>query len=405
MQAKIDTLKAKNANDEEYLVYPRTLIKCVTNENGDNFEDTVRSLVSETGGTAEKVTYENESVADVTNVKEALDTIFDGTQQVGDSAKLGGKPLNDIVLQESKVVYVSPSGSDENGDGTEENPWKTIQKAVDKCPASYSNNSGYTVILANGVYTETVYIYNKVIKFTALDTVNTDVTLSGCFTISYNSIIELALPFKITDFTTYAAFTVTYGAYCYITQPLTIEGDGYKRGIYAGYGFLCSTNTITISNVELGVHGNLNSSIYLTDTKITDSNEGLASTNGARVIYNAVPIMTNVTTKYITNNGGRIYTGAQNELTTANKPTGTYTGNGSATSRTISTGGIGNTCILSSTNGMAIVTEGGAFTISSSGSYAGVSKSQLNFTNGKLTMASSNSIFNANGIEVKYQVP
>lgn len=39
MQAKIETLRAKNANDEEYLVYPRTLVKCVVDENGNNLED------------------------------------------------------------------------------------------------------------------------------------------------------------------------------------------------------------------------------------------------------------------------------------------------------------------------------------------------------------------------------
>lgn len=92
-------------------------------------------------------------------------------------------------------------------------------------------------------------------------------------------------------------------------------------------------------------------------------------------------------------------------LTTADKPTGTYTGNGSTTSRTILTGGIGNTCILSSVNGMAIVTEGGASAISSSGSYYAISKSQLNFKDGALTMASADAIFNASGIEVKYQIP
>lgn len=63
-------------------------VTIVIDENG---------VISAVGGTAEKVTYENESVADVTNVKEALDGIFDGTQQVGDTAKLGGKEASEYA--------------------------------------------------------------------------------------------------------------------------------------------------------------------------------------------------------------------------------------------------------------------------------------------------------------------
>lgn len=57
------------------------------NDNLDVIDEKLKECME--CGTAEKVTYENESVADVTNVKEALDGIFDGTQQVGDTARLG----------------------------------------------------------------------------------------------------------------------------------------------------------------------------------------------------------------------------------------------------------------------------------------------------------------------------
>ena len=39
LQAKIQTLKVKNANNEKFQIYPRTLIQCVTNENGDKLEN------------------------------------------------------------------------------------------------------------------------------------------------------------------------------------------------------------------------------------------------------------------------------------------------------------------------------------------------------------------------------
>lgn len=46
MQAKVDTLRAKSG-EEEVLVYPKTLTKCVVNENGDLIEDIARSIAKE----------------------------------------------------------------------------------------------------------------------------------------------------------------------------------------------------------------------------------------------------------------------------------------------------------------------------------------------------------------------
>jgi len=68
--------------------------------DGETITIDENGVISAVGGTAEKVTYENESVADVTNVKEALDGIFDGTIQVRDSANLGGKGASEYALSQ-----------------------------------------------------------------------------------------------------------------------------------------------------------------------------------------------------------------------------------------------------------------------------------------------------------------
>lgn len=52
--------------------------------DGETITIDENGVISAVGGTADKVTYENESVADVTNVKEALDKVFEGA--VGDYA-------------------------------------------------------------------------------------------------------------------------------------------------------------------------------------------------------------------------------------------------------------------------------------------------------------------------------
>lgn len=46
MQAKVDTLRAKSG-EEEVIVYPKTLTKCVVNENGELIEDIAHSIAEE----------------------------------------------------------------------------------------------------------------------------------------------------------------------------------------------------------------------------------------------------------------------------------------------------------------------------------------------------------------------
>lgn len=92
-------------------------------------------------------------------------------------------------------------------------------------------------------------------------------------------------------------------------------------------------------------------------------------------------------------------------LHTGNKPTGIYTGNGDATARTINTGGVGSTIAIYSASGgiMAIVTAGGSIS-SSAASMTGISGSEAKFVDGVLTLATTNSRLNANGITYTYQV-
>ncbi|MDD3030326.1 MAG: hypothetical protein PHS57_08670 [Alphaproteobacteria bacterium] len=86
--------------------------------------------------------------SDLVNVGRPLDTDFlavlRGTEVVRTQmpkARLGG--VSDI--------YVSPSGSDETGDGTESSPWLTLQKAADF--AYQFCDALTTVHVADGVYT------------------------------------------------------------------------------------------------------------------------------------------------------------------------------------------------------------------------------------------------------------
>lgn len=282
-------------------------VTIVIDENG---------VISAIGGTSDQVTYENESVVDVTNVKEALDGIFDGTQQVGDSAKLGGKALNDIVLQESKVVYVSPSGSDENGDGTEGNPWKTIQKAINECPIAAFNTSMYSVYVANGVYVENVEVRRKIVRLQSTDASNANVTIKGSVTAGYSSTLETKFPITIdaVEASVVNCLSVGDGALLNVANTTIIAKSTQTAlavnpcGLFFGYG------KVTIDGAKNGVVVNNSSNAnFYNGISVNNCSVGLDVEHGGKLAYNALET-SNVTTEFITKYGGRIYTGAQTSV-------------------------------------------------------------------------------------------
>lgn len=93
-----------------------------------------------------------------------------------------------------------------------------------------------------------------------------------------------------------------------------------------------------------------------------------------------------------------------------NKPIGTYSGNGSATSRevTIATGGIGTALVITSSGGMAIVTaEGAIVTNATATTVTSLTASAINYnpTTGILTLATNNAVVNASGTNnITYQL-
>lgn len=88
---------------------------------------------------------------------------------------------------------------------------------------------------------------------------------------------------------------------------------------------------------------------------------------------------------------------------THNKPSGSYTGNGSATSRTINTGGIGDLILIRGTS-LAIVASHGAIIQGSSGSVISLDNSEIKFSGGVLTIATTSRYFNLDGRTFLYTV-
>lgn len=88
-----------------------------------------------------------------------------------------------------------------------------------------------------------------------------------------------------------------------------------------------------------------------------------------------------------------------------NKPSGYYTGNGSGTSRTIDTGGVGSVICIEGSNGPVLVNPTGAIGFNGSNSTAfGLKSSAIKFLNGILTIATTDANTNTNGKKYYYHV-
>ena len=318
MQAQIETLKAKNSNDEEYLVYPRTLIKCVTNENGDNFEDTMKDFVAT-------------EIADV----------IDGTTQVGNAKTLDGHGAeyfvnrtdvltgSESVLEKAKTLsYGMWNFRFNNHDGTD-------------LPNAYYSNGCATVFVRTSSHI-TVVLWGSYYGAS-----------SGMQTNHYNGVTWTGW---IGEFTT-AGGILGNGIDHF---PLVIKGNDAKRALI---GFRDA------NNATLGYLG-----IFGTDNPVfakSDSNNGTSTSHTL--------------------------------LHTGNKPTGTYTGNGSTVKRTIATGGTGRFILIFGDNGTSAIASKGA--IGREGATVkSLTASEVDTDNSNLYIISNDACINANGVVYTYYV-
>lgn len=94
---------------------------------------------------------------------------------------------------------------------------------------------------------------------------------------------------------------------------------------------------------------------------------------------------------------------------TGNKPSGSYTGNGSAASRTIETGGIGDVLIIYNSYNIGVITKYSAFVMATQGTSAGTIKTfknpDLYFAGGVLYTNTDDTWVNGNGTVYNYLVP
>lgn len=208
------------------------------------------------------------------------------------------------VADKSKTIYVTTSGSDFSGDGTETKPFKTIQNAINSIPKDLGNQE-ITINVGSGTYSEEVMIsgfYGGMLRLAV-----------GSITISsltiYDSFVVVS-----GDSLTIAASGKTYGIHCHrganVILQINTTITGSTNGIYNVYGSrLSARNAVTINSCTYAVVCNFAALAYIFSLSGSKNNNGIQASGGIATIGSVVASM--ASTLYLTSNGGRIYTGSQ----------------------------------------------------------------------------------------------
>lgn len=205
---------------------------------------------------------------------------------------------------DNATIYVSKSGNDASGDGSESSPFATIQYAINSMAKNLENRD-ITINIASGTYAEDIVVsgfYGGTLRFTF-----------GTVTINTFSVYESSIIMTGTNL--YMAATgKTYGFYCHrganVICQLPVSVTGATSGIYCAFGSRFSASrAITVNTCATAVVSIYSSYIYISAL------EGIQNTSGVQASAAIVSIgsidSSLATTLYVTQTGGRIFTGAQ----------------------------------------------------------------------------------------------
>ena len=212
-----------------------------------------------------------------------------------------------LIGQGATDIYVSTSGNDTSGDGSESYPYRTIQHAIDSIPRNLDNKE-ITVHITSGTYTEDVVVSGfsggSLRIACGAVTVSTLTVYESCVIISGTSL-------------TLAASGKTYAFHCHrdsnvICQaPLVINGASY--GLFVGYGSRFSgRSTITINSCTFAATSTFSAMLYALELAGSKNNNGVQAAAGIAMIGTIASDM--ASTLYVTTAGGRVYTGAQTSV-------------------------------------------------------------------------------------------
>lgn len=237
-----------------------------------------------------------------------------------------GTPLNKALLDQKAdtltkdvVVYVSPSGSDADGDGTSITPYASIQKALDSLPKHLGGFTA-TVSIANGTYDERVLVEGfsggkLVIGQSGRSVVVRGISVSNSNHVSFNiSNVTWAAGFSGT------IFSISHGSSVALTSGMTIRCAGSAEvglGVTYGSELISADTTVTVLNCArsaIRVTMGSRAAFYsITGSENTDL--GLVAEKGGILSYSSTNLSS--TQGDVARSGGRILFGSGSELAPA----------------------------------------------------------------------------------------
>lgn len=281
-----------------------------------------------------------------TAVDKALSDFKDGTQQVGDSAKLDGKDASEYILVNGASYPYYPDNKTE----------EAIDSVYDSLFSNASNNS-YSVAIVDHNIAHSILAGGRHI----VETFKATAVYGYQISTSYNT-----------------SGTTRFSRSC-------INGDWKQWDSYLPLsGGRLSKNKITVLEIE-----NTASNASVIDFYGQDGVMGALGFNGKNV-----PIFRSAENT------------ANTILHTGNKPTGTYTGNGSATERIIAVGGIGSAVVITNNSNydIAVLYPTAGYIGHKSNVFTAGSGAYLNANNCDITLKTADALLNASGVTYRWRV-
>lgn len=216
--------------------------------------------------------------------------------------------LESIGINEANnAIYVAKTGNDASGDGTENNPFASIQKAIDGISKNL-NNKEITIVVGSGTYDENVKIsgfYGGMLRInfngttiTSLTVADTNLTIAGSsLTVGNKSALT--------------TFYVNNGASVVCQVPLTIIGGLSGLQVNNGSKFI-ATQSVTVNTAMYAVLSEHASIAYIYQLKGSGSETGVLADSAFVILHS---IATGIaSTQYATESGGRIYMSSQTSV-------------------------------------------------------------------------------------------
>ena len=209
---------------------------------------------------------------------------------------------NTAQVRSTYTVYVSTSGSDDTGAGTEASPYRTITKALSTIPRIIGDKV-VTLYIATGTYNESVVISG----FTGVLAINTagagPVTVSS-LTIDGCNVTHTGAQLNATN-----GVVLTNGATFRGNAAMYVGSSAIGYAVKTGSTFIV-LNTITASNAtSAGLEVSEQGQAYVSTIGGTGNTVGIRADTGGVACYGSMVM--SASTLRVTNTGGRIFSGPQ----------------------------------------------------------------------------------------------